>query len=350
MGGSPQHSSMRGSLCAVVSLLLLIVADGTNVKKRAPVPKPKVLTPDLPFIKCDVCEALAFNLLEQARELSPAPPAQGKISSKKKRIVSRISEGDVGDILENVCAEDTKQGKWLNTYDIVTYQGSIGLRPMGGEGKCKRECQTVVQSCHDILDSIDLNDLQVAVWKETARDKLTRELCDDWSDSCPRVQQRPTDRKVNEKFVLKTDQEIQMEETLAKMAAMGMSGTVKSREDMMKEGPDGEPLEPKEEEDEHHIDNFDEPSRDQPAAEGAAELTYMERVWVTWENLIALDPEVTQPLFFGVAGASALFLVLEYFFGEEEEEEKAKTTGEEGTVAEGAGSEDGGAGSEAAQE
>ena len=332
---------MRGSLCATVSLLLLIVVDG--LKKRAPEPKPRVLTPDLPFIKCDVCEALAFHLVEQAGELSPAPPAQGKISSKKKRTVSRISEGDVGDILENVCLEDTKQGSWLGTYDIVTYKGVIGLRPMGGPGKCKRECQTIVQSCHDILDSIDLNDLQVAVWKETARDKLARALCDDWSESCPRVQdvKHPMQRKVNEKFVLKTEQEIQMEETLAKMAAMGMAGTVKSREDMLKQGPDGLPLEPKEEEDEHHIDNFDDLSPDQ-ASEGGVELTYMERVWVDaaiiWGKLIALDPDMVQLVLLSLAGATVLVLILDYFFYQEDEEEKAKTT-DEATAAEGAGSE-----------
>merc|ERR1711865_865309 len=121
---------------------------------------------------------------------------------------------------------------------------------------------------------------------------------------------------------------------------MGMAGTVKSRADMLKEGPDGLPLESTEEEDEHHIDNFDGWSKlsGDGGVEGGAELTYMEGVWVVWERLVALDPDLMVQLMFSIAGALVLSLILEYFFLGDDEE-KAKTTNEEGVAVAGAGSE-----------
>ena len=100
-------------------------------------------------------------------------------------------------------------------------------------------------------------------------------------------------RKVNEKFQPMTDEEIEMEQMVAKYEEMGMAGSLMSRDDAMNEalGMPGAA----EAEDEHHVDEEEvhDSSTDKLQATGTLEIDRLKNVW---NRLLALDPEVVQPL------------------------------------------------------
>eukprot|EP00658_Telonema_sp_P-2_P010310 TRINITY_DN13887_c0_g1_i3.p1 TRINITY_DN13887_c0_g1~~TRINITY_DN13887_c0_g1_i3.p1 ORF type:complete len:254 (-),score=61.72 TRINITY_DN13887_c0_g1_i3:256-1017(-) len=227
--------SSRSDLLLML-LVLLIGADAQMGLGGAKKPKPKVIKADLAFIQCDVCEALADSLHQQVSKLPPAPPPQGRVGSRSKAQKSRLSEADVAEILEEACAPKSKAGQWVASHDIVTRDGRTVLDRQGGPGHCKRECQTIARSCEELVESVDPDDLQVALWREVDLPTLRESLCREWSGVCPQ-KKRAVVRKVDEKFKPKTEKEIELDEMMAKMEAMGMGGTMMSTDDLT---PDGE--------------------------------------------------------------------------------------------------------------
>ena len=91
---------------------------------------------------------------------------------------SQVSESAVAELLENVCNPEESAGAWVASVDIVTQGEGVGLQRQGGIGFCKRECQTVAKSCNQLFEDLDLDELQVALWKGgTTAEKLQHSLC-----------------------------------------------------------------------------------------------------------------------------------------------------------------------------
>eukprot|EP00656_Telonema_subtile_P020077 TRINITY_DN21248_c0_g1_i1.p1 TRINITY_DN21248_c0_g1~~TRINITY_DN21248_c0_g1_i1.p1 ORF type:complete len:243 (+),score=64.66 TRINITY_DN21248_c0_g1_i1:87-815(+) len=183
---------------------------------------------DLPYIECAVCEALVGSLHDQVQQLPPATQPKSKVASRGKAPKGKVNEADVSDVLEKVCNPKEKQGHWMASYDLVSENGSVELVPQEARGQCKRECETIAQSCTDLFEKVDdnLDDLQVALWKGLAAEEIKERLCREWSEVCPRNgNMKPTQREVDEEFTVMSDKEAQMEELMKSFKGIpGMGG------------------------------------------------------------------------------------------------------------------------------
>merc|ERR1711935_448119 len=231
MGGLRARLTMRTVICL---LLVLVATAQMGMPKK---PKSRPIASDLPHISCAVCEALASSLHNQVSAM-PAPDAvKGRVSSRGKASKGIVNEADVSNLLEHACNPKEKAGRWTSSFDLVSEDGTVKLEPQVSPGHCKRECETVAQSCTDLLEKIEdnLDDLQVALWKGKSRRELTKRLCEEWGEVCPaRNPEKKLVREVDEEFKAKTEKDIEMDELMAKTAGIpGMGGSqMFDRDDM----------------------------------------------------------------------------------------------------------------------
>ncbi|GJR87095.1 hypothetical protein Tco_0211106 [Tanacetum coccineum] len=179
---------------------------------------------DIPFIKCQVCEKLAKELYEQARD------KQLKISPKK------ITEYDIIEISENVCNLKKQEADWMLKIDIVEKGDRLELVEQDSEGQCGSECKTIERACQQVIGYYDTDVAEYIYKKKPQLSSLVNYLCKDLSGACsakpPPV---PKGRAPGEPFVAKSAKEAEMEKMLKSMEGMPGAPGMKmySREELM---------------------------------------------------------------------------------------------------------------------
>jgi len=112
-------------------------------------------------------------------------------------------------------------------------------------GHCKRECETVAKSCRDLIEDIDVDDLQVALWRDVKEGQLRNQLCTKWSSAC-RKSNRDAElenRKFDEDFEAKSEKDLEIEKLMESMKGMpGMEALSMFNSDDMQGSLDGAEL------------------------------------------------------------------------------------------------------------
>jgi hypothetical protein len=159
---------------AVVLAVVVICADAQmggmpGMKKK----QHKPIKEDLKHISCDVCRLAAKEMHAQQNSL--------RLSGGKLK-----GEEELEPIIENICNPKEKEGAWVASYDLShdAAAKTIVLTDQEGVGHCKRECQTIAKSCANLMEDLDVDELQVALWKGVDAEKLSAKLCTKWSSAC----------------------------------------------------------------------------------------------------------------------------------------------------------------------
>ena len=214
------------ALCATVS------AQMDQLPKK---PKSAPINADLPYIRCQVCETMVAQALEQAKQAGvAAKPGQ----QQKRRFESSNSMGELEsqmeDVVSNVCNAESKEGKWLSSYDVVKRGSALRLEnQVHGDvvgGVCRRECRTIEKACVGILEAVDdMPELLVEAAKAgTSSGMLGQRVCKKLTGVCKKGK-TPVwpEGKVrrNEEFKAKTKKDADTEELMATLKGMpGMGG------------------------------------------------------------------------------------------------------------------------------
>ena len=218
---------------------------------------------DLAPIACDVCEMAiesVFQAVEAKRADAPMTTAAKRPGGKKERR-SSLSEADVNEALGEVCHRKKKGGEWLWHTDLVELDASAPKalpaalsergarlhRPLTsaekkrgarhllvasheGIGKWDRETATVAKSCVKLFDSMDVDELSVALWRGGAELSELTSRC--------KGGPRPALKAEREDFVF-DEQDRQLMETEQMMQNMEDQGlppmVMQSREDIEEE-------------------------------------------------------------------------------------------------------------------
>ncbi|PPD98018.1 hypothetical protein GOBAR_DD04957 [Gossypium barbadense] len=155
MGKTEQNSV----LLVPIFFFLLTISLPVSVYAKKPVAIPR--KEDIPYIKCQVCEKIASQLVQQVQS------KQTQISPKK------ISEYQIIEIAENVCNLKKEEADWILKIDIVEQgdklEKSAKYRPylsmpynlivsnpsmvmlveQNAEGICNTECKTIERTCQE---------------------------------------------------------------------------------------------------------------------------------------------------------------------------------------------------------
>lgn len=137
------------------SVLVLVNVVDAKAKVKATHPA-AVITDDLPYIKCEVCERVVVELVTNVKKMRESLPKTKKLEEY------RISE-----IFDNVCnPSNATYGMWIRKIDITKRGKYLHLDEPGGVSKCNGECLTVAKSCHDMLENeIDQDEISAMLYK-----------------------------------------------------------------------------------------------------------------------------------------------------------------------------------------
>lgn len=231
------HSALSAVLLTVL-LLSPIPASLAASKKPSAVARRE----DIPFIKCQVCEKLAYQIHAQVNK------KQSDISPKK------VSEFQIIEIAENICNTKKEAAEWIFQIDIVEKGDKLELVEQGTEGQCNSECKTIERACQEVLGYSDTDVAEFLFKTKPSADKLAKFLCNDLSKACsskpPPV---PKTRTPGEPFSPKPTKDVEMEKILRSMQGMPGAPSMKmySRDDLVKNNfGDGEIDEDDDDEDE----------------------------------------------------------------------------------------------------
>ncbi|XP_047254539.1 uncharacterized protein LOC107843353 isoform X2 [Capsicum annuum] len=207
---------------------------------------------DIPYIKCQVCEKLAYQLYHHVQN------KQDEISPKK------ISEYQIIEISENVCNLKKLEADWILKIDIVE-QGdrlergflfdiaNVQLVEQDSEGQCNSECKTVERACQDVMDYSDTDVAEYLYKTKPDLDSLKSFLCKDLTKACSKAPPPvPKNRAPGEPFIAKSSKEAEMEKLMRSMQDMpGAPGMqMYSREDLMNQRFGGEDADEDDDDDE----------------------------------------------------------------------------------------------------
>ncbi|KAK4342463.1 hypothetical protein RND71_038279 [Anisodus tanguticus] len=179
---------------------------------------------DIPYIKCEVCEKLAYQLYHQVQN------KQSEISPKK------ILEYQIIEISENVCNLKKQEADWILKIDIVEQGDRLELVEQDSEGQCNSECKTIERACQDVMDYSDTDVAEYLYNNKPDLDSLKSFLCKDLTKACSKAPPPvPKNRAPGEPFVAKSSKEAEMEKLMRSMQGMpGAPGMqMYSREDLM---------------------------------------------------------------------------------------------------------------------
>ncbi|XP_004243151.1 uncharacterized protein [Solanum lycopersicum] len=180
---------------------------------------------DIPYIRCQVCEKLAYQLYHHVHN------KQAEISPNK------ISEYQIIEISENVCNLKKQEADWILKIDIVEQGDRLGLVEQDSEGQCNSECKTIERACQDVMDYSDTDVAEYLYKSKSDLDSLKSFLCKDLTKVCSKAPPPvPKNRVPGEPFVAKSSKEAEMEKLMRSMQGMpGAPGMqMYSREDLMK--------------------------------------------------------------------------------------------------------------------
>ncbi|XP_055824800.1 uncharacterized protein LOC129893316 [Solanum dulcamara] len=179
---------------------------------------------DIPYIRCQVCEKLAYQLYHHVQN------KQAEISPKK------ISEYQIIEISENVCNLKKQEADWILKVDIVEQGDRLELVEQDSEGQCNSECKTIERACQDVMDYSDTDVAEYLYKTKPDLDSLKSFLCKDLTQVCSKAPPPvPKNRVPGEPFVAKSSKEAEMEKLMRSMQGMpGAPGMqMYSREDLM---------------------------------------------------------------------------------------------------------------------
>ncbi|KAG0499869.1 hypothetical protein HPP92_004560 [Vanilla planifolia] len=179
---------------------------------------------DIPYIKCQVCERLAYQIHKQVKE------KESKTSPKK------ISEFDVIGLTENICNLKKAEADWILQIDIVEKGDKLEEIDQGVEGQCNTECKTIERACQEIMDYSDTDVAEFVFKSKPSLDLLVDFICNDLSKSCAvKAPPVPEGRVPGEPFVAKPTKDAEMDKILRSMEGMPGAPSMKmySREDLM---------------------------------------------------------------------------------------------------------------------
>ncbi|KAH0650329.1 hypothetical protein KY290_032706 [Solanum tuberosum] len=179
---------------------------------------------DIPYIRCQVCEKLAYQLYHHVQN------KQAEISPKK------ISEYQIIEISENVCNLKKQEADWILKIDIVEQGDRLELIEQDSEGQCNSECKTIERACQDVMDYSDTDVAEYLYKTKPDLDSLKSFLCKDLTKVCSKAPPPvPKNRVPGEPFVAKSSKEAEMEKLMRSMQGMpGAPGMqMYSREDLM---------------------------------------------------------------------------------------------------------------------
>ncbi|KAL3363257.1 hypothetical protein AABB24_012514 [Solanum stoloniferum] len=179
---------------------------------------------DIPYIRCQVCEKLAYQLYHHVQN------KQAEISPKK------ISEYQIIEISENVCNLKKQEADWILKIDIVEQGDRLELIEQDSEGQCNSECKTIERACQDVMDYFDTDVAEYLYKTKPDLDSLKSFLCKDLTKVCSKAPPPvPKNRVPGEPFVAKSSKEAEMEKLMRSMQGMpGAPGMqMYSREDLM---------------------------------------------------------------------------------------------------------------------
>lgn len=207
-------------LVAVLVALTWLPVSYCAVKKSVTGPR----TEDVPYIKCQVCEKIAFQLQEQVQK------KQAQISPKK------ITEYQIIEIAENVCNLKKEEADWIMKIDIVEKGDKLELVEQDVEGQCNSECKTIELACQEVMGYADTDVAEYIYTKKPQLDTLVNYLCKDLTDTCnKKTPPVPKGRTPGEAFVPKPSKEAEMERIMRSMQGMPGAPGMKmySREELM---------------------------------------------------------------------------------------------------------------------
>ncbi|XP_074565332.1 uncharacterized protein LOC141821857 [Curcuma longa] len=179
---------------------------------------------DIPFIKCQVCEKTAYQIIQQVKK------KEAQISPKK------VSEFQIIEIAENICNLKKEEADWILQIDLVEKGDKLELVEQGVEGLCNSECKTIERACQEIMGYSDTDVAEFVYSTRPSVDELVNFLCKDLSKACSvKPLPLPADRVSGEPFVVKPTKEADMDKLLRSMEGMPGAPGMKmySREDLM---------------------------------------------------------------------------------------------------------------------
>jgi len=222
----------------VLFSLFVFPLDGQIPKKE----KYHAIKEDIPYIKCETCQKAVKYLYGKTQEMRDDGPTK------------RLEEDKVIDLVEKSCNPENEEGSWIPRIDLLERNGELRLSEQSNVGKCKRECQTVSKACEESIAEVD-TDLAELLWKDKLTlSKLINEVCYSLSSACTskRPKLKAGERKINEDFVVMTEDEKKADDILKQMRGIpGMPGMeMYSREDIekMRDQFDAHPKDTEEEE------------------------------------------------------------------------------------------------------
>ncbi|KAG6490881.1 hypothetical protein ZIOFF_052211 [Zingiber officinale] len=168
---------------------------------------------DIPFIKCQVCEKAAYQIIHQVKK------KEAQISPKK------VSEFQIIEIAENICNLKKEEADWILQIDLVEKGDKLELVEQGVEGLCNSECKTIERACQEIMGYSDTDVAEFVYSTRPSVDELVNFLCKDLSKACSvKPLPLPADRASGEAFVVKPTKEADMDKLLRSMEGNIMKG------------------------------------------------------------------------------------------------------------------------------
>nr|GLL40018.1 uncharacterized protein LOC109171132 isoform X1 [Ipomoea trifida] len=200
---------------------------------------------DIPYIKCQVCEKLSYQLYHQVQS------KQADISPKK------MSEYQIIEIAENVCNLKKQEGDWILKIDIVEQGDRLELVEQEYEGQCNSECKTIERACQEVMGYSDTDIAEYLYNNKPQIDSLLNFLCKDVSKACSSMPPPVAkDRAAGEAFVPAPPKDAEADKILRSMESMPGVPSMKmySRDDILNRNFGDE------DEDEDNDDDADFPS------------------------------------------------------------------------------------------
>ena len=214
-----------------------------------------VVKEDLPHVACDVCERTVEEIWK-AVDIARSTKPKGK-----------LDELEIIEIIEGISNPGTEAGEWMRRIDIfqttVKDKEFLSLIEPGGTAKCLNECNTIAKSCQDLLgEQVDIDELASVLWKnktpvadlkvilttQTFPLNVTsnnndhyyvffneqKKVCSQWTSRCkPRRKALSSSyKRVDEEFIAMSEKDIEMDRMMESMRAMGMGGSLYSRDDL----------------------------------------------------------------------------------------------------------------------
>ncbi|KAL9224723.1 hypothetical protein vseg_000732 [Gypsophila vaccaria] len=216
-----KHKTLQKLINFITILSVISCISMVNcVKKQEGVARKE----DIPYIKCKVCERLAFEVNSLVHK------KESQISPKK------ISEYEIIEIVENVCNLKKEEGDWLLKIDIVEKGDHLELVDQDVEGHCNSECKTIERACQEVVGYSDTDVAEYIYSRRPQLDSLVNYLCKDLTKACSKKPPPvPKDRIPGEAFVPKPTKEAEMEKMMRSMEGLPGAPGMKmySRDELM---------------------------------------------------------------------------------------------------------------------